>query len=167
MSIERAGVAGQTARNELGDRLDAFAAELLVGAAATRLLERRAGGRVHAEVDRALFVAPAAEQRARLELGADPVGYRSVRLMHGATILSEAEIWFVPGRLDPAMVKALAETDRPFGTVIAGLLPTRRTLSVERPGDEIILRVRALVMSSDGLPLAEVSEAYRPAALGR
>lgn len=161
-----AGLAEDAARSCL-QKLDAFQAELLVGGTATQVLERRAGGAIRAEVDRALHVAPSAEQRARLDVVEQALGYRSVRLMHGPTILSEAEIWFVPGRLDPAMVTALAETERPFGTVIASLSPTRRTLSVERPGDETILRVRALVLSGAGVPLAEVSEAYRAAALGR
>lgn len=148
------------------DGLDAFESELLAGGIATLVLERRAGGRVHAEVDRALYVAPDAQQRQALGVDRETVSYRSVRLMHGDTILSEAEIWFVPSRLDPEMATALAETDQPFGSVIRALAPTRLTLSVERPeAGAAVLRIRALVLDGEGRALAEVSEAYRAAAI--
>ena len=58
-----------------GDRgaLDAFFADLLAGDTATRVLEARCGGRVHAEL---VDGAAPAERRARLDVGADePLGY--------------------------------------------------------------------------------------------
>jgi hypothetical protein len=46
-------------------------------------------------------VAPATnEQRQRLQVGAhDGVKYRRVRLRYGERVLSEADNWYVPGRL--------------------------------------------------------------------
>ncbi|HJV94669.1 MAG TPA: hypothetical protein VJ608_01480 [Albitalea sp.] len=129
-------------------------------------------------------VAPTPEQRAHLGIGADEaVSYRRVRLMCGGHVLSVAENWFVPARLDPAMVTALGSTDTPFGRVIASLKPSRQTLSAERLWHPVpagweqrsaspvarrceavpaeLLRHRALVLDGKGRPLAEVVETYQ------
>lgn len=168
-------------------------ARLLASASATATLADWCGKHhladkplIRAERDRGAVVAPTAEQRARLGIGADEaVVYRRVRLMCGDHLLSEAENWFVPGRLDPAMVERLAATDTPFGTVIVPLKPQRRTISDERlwrplpegweaqptsrsgqsAGCEAIpaalFRHRALVLDGTGKPLAEVVETYQ------
>ncbi len=136
--------------------------------------------KIRAVRDRGADVAPTAEQRVRLGIGpGEPVVYRRVALVCGTTVLSQAENWFVPARLDPAMVRALAETDTPFGTVIAPLQPQRRTVSDERlwhPLDrgarrcvavpQTLLRHRALVLTPVGTPLAEVVETYQRDLLG-
>ena len=147
------------------DPLDAFEAELLSGGIATLVLERWRGGRVHAEVVSGAAVTPTAEQCARLLLNADDiVTHRRVRLMHGDVILSEADNWYVPARLTPEINEILAGSDTPFGVLIRPLAPVRRTLSVERDGNEM-LRVAALVVDGAGVPLAEVAETYRLASL--
>jgi chorismate-pyruvate lyase len=144
--------------------------------------------RIRALVNHGAERSPTVEQRARLGIGADePVVYRRVRLVCGDRVLSEAENWFVPARLSPAMVRALATTDTPFGTVIAPLAPSRRTVSDERlwqplpagwelsapisaagctPLPEALFRHRALVLDGQGRPLAEVVETYRRDLLG-
>ena len=137
-----------------------------------------------AVADRVPQVAPTAEQRALLGVGPDDaVAYRRVQLKCGSHVLSVAENWFVPARLDAAMVNALATTDVPFGRVIAPLKPYRQTLNAERlwhplaPGWEqratpepapgcqpvpaALLRHRALVLDARGRALALVVETYQ------
>src|ERR1700674_2397940 len=68
----------------------------------------------------------------RRELGvtpAEPARYRRVKLMCGALVLSEADNWYVPGRLTPEMNKLLDSTDTPFGVVVRALHFQRHTLS--------------------------------------
>jgi len=72
---------------------------------------------------------PSDETRARLEVGAgEAVKYRRVRLSCGEHVLSEADNWYVPGRLTPDMNRALEATETPFGKVVAPLQPFRRTI---------------------------------------
>lgn len=144
--------------------------------------------RIRADVDRSARREPSMEQRARLGIGPDePVAYRHVRLMCGDRLLSVAENWFVPGRLPAEVTDVLARTDKPFGTAIRALGPSRKTISVdvlwhpltagwehdptpERTGGEQgpceavpaeLIRHRALVLDKDGRALAEVVETYR------
>jgi len=145
---------------------------LLAGPTATAVLAKWCGdhgmaepARIHAErVKGAADASP--EQRARLKVGADePLAYRRVHLMCGSHLMSDAENWYVPSRLTPAMRALLADTDTPFGTVIGPLGPKRRNLEVvqlwgEGPLPRDLLRHRALVVGSDGEPLAEVVETY-------
>ena len=71
-----------------------------------------------------------AAQRARLAIGPDePVRYRHVRLACGTHVLSDADNWYVPSRLTPAMNTVLDTTDTSFGTVVAPLGVTRETFS--------------------------------------
>ena len=150
-------------------------AELLGGRTATELLEARCAElgladppRVHAEVQRGRRIARSAAARARLGIGKDEaLGYRRVRLVCGAHVLSEALNWYVPARLTPAMNAQLEQGDTPFGRVILPLSPSRRTLSARVLWDgrgrapATILRHRALVIDGQGRPLAEVIENYR------
>lgn len=156
---------------------DAFEAELNAGPTATAALQRWCDahgvtGRISAEVDRSLAHTISAGIYLRLELGKnEPVAYRRVRLRCGAYVLSEAENWYVPSRLTPAMNEALETSDTPFGAVIAPLTPHRQPISSERlwadgiPAPENILRNRALVLDHNGRPLAEVRETYKRTAL--
>jgi chorismate-pyruvate lyase len=67
----------------------------------------------------------------RLEItGRDEVRYRKVHLRCGARVLSNAENWYVPGRLTPDMNRLLETTDTPFGKVVESLQPYRRTFAV-------------------------------------
>lgn len=147
--------------------LDALEAELTRGGIVTRVLEAWAGAPVRAERV-AVHADASAATRLRLRAAADePIGFRRVRLMVGGAVLSEADNWFVPGRLTPAMRAALDHSDTPFGRVIAPLAPRRETLACERLAADPVLRVRALVLGGDGTPLAEVVELYRSAVFDR
>ena len=70
--------------------------------------------------------------RAKLAVGAtEPVGYRHVRLACGDHVLSDADNWYVPGRLTADMNRRLDTTNEPFGKVVAPLHFQRRTLSAQ------------------------------------
>lgn len=72
------------------------------------------------------------ELRARLGVdAAEPLRYRRVRLMCGVHVLSEADNWYVPGRLTAEMNRTLDTTDEPFGKVVKPLGFQRRTLHAE------------------------------------
>ncbi|MFO1102729.1 MAG: hypothetical protein U1E20_07495 [Methylocystis sp.] len=75
---------------------------------------------------------PSEETRRRLEVGAEePVKYRRVQLACGEHVLSEADNWYVPGRLSDDMNRALDTTETPFGKTIAPLQPFRRTIEMK------------------------------------
>jgi len=122
----------------------------------------------------------------RRELGvtsAEPIRYRRVRLLCGAVVLSEADNWYVPGRLTPEINKVLDTTDTPFGKAVQSLQFQRRTLSSKvlwfplpegwemdatAAGDDagvlsmppILLEHRAVLTLPDGKPISEVVESY-------
>jgi chorismate-pyruvate lyase len=124
------------------------------------------------------------DRRAELGVGpTDRVRYRRVRLRCGPVILSEADNWYVPSRLTPAMNEQLDTTDVPFGKVVQGLQFRRRTLSstllwhpladgwemmpatvANRPTALVVPRAllehRALLTLPDGTPFSEVVETY-------
>lgn len=110
-----------------------------------------------------------AEIRAELRVGPDePVRYRQVRLACGERVLSEADNWYVPGLLTPAMNQALDQTDTPFGRVVAPLNFTRRTLSVRNlmargPVPPHVLEHRAVLSTAAGAPFSLVVERYTSA----
>jgi len=165
---------------------------LLAGSSATTVLEQwcavhhlASPAVVTARRDTSVMVPPSDETRARLNLAANEAfGFRRVKLMCGDKVLSEADNWYVPGRLTDAMNDSLAATNTPFGRVIAPFRAFRRTFSVERlwsplpndwaergeapaeaviaeePLDGGLFRHRALVLKPDGLPIAEVRETY-------
>ena len=59
----------------------------------------------------------------------ETVRYRRVRLACGARVLSEADNWYLPGKLTPEMNRQLDETDTPFGVVVKALGFHRHTQS--------------------------------------
>lgn len=141
--------------------IEALVAELTGGSLVTEVLERRAGGSIRAEVVDGC-PAPTPDTLARLSVAPDAlVACRSVRLLRGDRLLSEAYNWFVPSRLTPAMQATLTNSDRPFGAVIAALSPRREALACDHLVGDPVLAIRALVRSGDGHPLAEVYERYR------
>jgi hypothetical protein len=127
---------------------------------------------------------PTPEQRRELAITAtDPVRYRRVKLMCGAHVLSEADNWYVPGRLTPEMNKLLDTTDSPFGVVVRALHFQRHTLSstllwlplpvgwemnatgardagADQPMPSKLLEHRAVLTLPDGTPFSEVVETY-------
>jgi hypothetical protein len=127
---------------------------------------------------------PSPEQRRELGVGAaEVVRYRRVKLLCGAVVLSEADNWYVPGRLTPEMNKLLDTTDLPFGKVVQTLHFQRHTLSstllwhpvpegwetnASVATDETatlsmppkLLEHRAVLSLPDGTPFSEVVETY-------
>ena len=111
--------------DSLVGRLEALAlieslnADLLAHDSATLTIERWCAD--HRLADPARIVAervsgadkPAsAEVREALDVKPDePLGYRRVRLKCGDHVLSEADNWYVPARLTPAMNNVLETTD--------------------------------------------------------
>lgn len=127
---------------------------------------------IHAELIKG--PAPAATRRQRQELQVDadePLGYRHVRLSCAGHVLSDAENWYVPSRLTATINATLDSTDTPFGTAVAPLHISRRTLGAEmlwrhaaRPPAQLF-RHLALVLDGNGRPIAEVIETYQRAAV--
>ena len=183
--------------DSLVGRLEALAlieslnADLLAHDSATLTIERWCAD--HRLADPARIVAervsgadkPASpEARTALDVKpGEPLGYRRVRLKCGDHVLSEADNWYVPARLTPAMNHALETTDTPFGKVVAALHFRRHTLSADvlwRPlpkGWEMgatpaareagmltipdhVLEHRAVLSTPDGEPFSEVVETY-------
>jgi chorismate-pyruvate lyase len=71
------------------------------------------------------------EQRRQLEVGAaERVTHRRVQLSCGNRLLSEADNWYVPGRLTAGMNQRLETSDTPFGVVVEELQPYRVTFDV-------------------------------------
>jgi chorismate-pyruvate lyase len=127
---------------------------------------------------------PTPEQRRELHVGQDDaLRYRRVRLRCGTVVLSEADNWYVPGRLTPEMNALLETTDAPFGKVVASLHFQRHTLSAAllwhplpenwemnpaaAAGRAASLRLppnlmehRAILTLPDGTPFSEVVETY-------
>jgi hypothetical protein len=183
--------------DSLVGRLEALAlieslnADLLAHDSATLTIERWCAD--HRLADPARIIAervrdadqPASpEVRTALDVKPDePLGYRRVRLKCGDHVLSEADNWYVPARLTPAMNHVLETTDTPFGKAVAALHFRRHTLSVDvlwRPlpkGWEMgatpaakeagaltipdhVLEHRAVLSTPDGEPFSEVVETY-------
>lgn len=121
-----------------------------------------------------------AKMRVLLRVGAgEPIRYRRVRLRCGARILSEADNWYVPARLSPAMNRQLDTTDISFGRVAQPLRFQRHTLSSrllwapspsDRSGPTLaipdkLIEQRAVLSLPDGTPFSAVVETYTSAIL--
>jgi hypothetical protein len=171
--------------------LQTFNAELLSHDSATLTLERwcdvhrlASPPRIVASRVRDIDKPPTPEQRRELGVAAtDAVRYRRVRLMCGTLVLSEADNWYVPGRLTPEMNQLLDTTDSPFGVVVRPLhfqrhtlsstllwlpLPagwemnaaSRRSVAADQPMPAQLLEHRAVLTLPDGTPFSEVVETY-------
>ena len=170
--------------------IETLNAELLAAKSATSTLEKWCADHHMAEAPKivAKRIAGAelpASDETRRRLAArdgETVKYRRVALVCGAHVLSEADNWYVPGRLTEEMNRLLEETDAPFGKVVAGLHPYRRTFEARllwsplTSGWEIGPRVkeedsavapphslfehRALLYGEDQRPFSEVDETY-------
>jgi chorismate-pyruvate lyase len=114
-------------------------ADLLASSSATTTLEAWCGehhmaspARLTAERVRGADKAVTQAQRQLLQVGVDEVvKYRRVRLACGGQVLSEADNWYVPGRLTDEMNRMLDTSDTPFGRAVSALHPVRQTLSAE------------------------------------
>ncbi len=125
---------------------------------------------IHAELLKGPSRLATRRQRSELQVGPDePLGYRHVRLSCAGHVLSDAENWYVPSRLTAPMNAALDSSDTPFGTAVAALHISRRTLGAEmlwRHGAKpppYLFRHRALVLDGNGRPIAAVIETYQRA----
>lgn len=104
----------------------------------------------------------------------EALGYRRVQLLCGTQVLSDADNWYVPDRLTPAMNALLDHSDTPFGLAVAGLHFRRRMISSDilwHPGDpampEHVLRNVGLLTAETGAPISQVIENYTAAVLGK
>jgi len=184
------------ARVEALALLETLNAELLSHDSATLTLEHwceahrlAAPPRIVATRTPGLERPPSLQQRQELAVTpSEMVRFRHVKLLCGALVLSEADNWYVPGRLTPEMNKLLDTTDSPFGKVVQPLRFQRHTQSSEllwRPlpeGWEMsppppanaverttaerlfippkLLEHRAVLTLPDGTPFSEVVETY-------
>ncbi len=170
-------------------RLRELHAELLRDPSATRTLERWCAA--HGALPDARLVALRAPSgavapppRARVWLDVDTaeeLRHRRVRLACGGRILVEADNWYVPARLSPAMNRTLETTDIPFGRVVESLGFSRERLVAEVlwPGPssdgargvrggalpDRVLHHRAVLRDAGGLPFCLVDERYTAAVL--
>jgi chorismate-pyruvate lyase len=182
---------GYLRRLEAALLLQTLNADLLSHDSATLTLERwcdvhhlASPAHITAERVRTVEQAPTEAQRQQLRVTlADQVRYRRVRLRCGATLLSEADNWYVPARLTPEMNRLLESTDTPFGVVVQPLHFQRRTIASEvlwqflpsgwemQPVSTsdaatalcipaLVLQHRALLTLPDGTPFSEVVETY-------
>jgi hypothetical protein len=179
------------ARVEALALLQTLNADLLSHDGATLTLERWCDAhrlasppRIVAERVAGIDKPPTAEQRTELGVTpTEPIRYRRVKLSCGAVVLSEADNWYVPGRLTPQMNALLDTTDVPFGKVVQPLHFRRHTLSstllwsplpqgwemnptasedraTRMRVPERVLEHRAVLLLPDGTPFSEVVEAY-------
>lgn len=175
------------ARRAAQEMLAALNTELLTHPSATATLERwcaahgiAAPSEIRAERVREAEGEAPAEVRALL--GADastPVRHRRVRLRCGATVLSEADNYYLPERLTPQMNQVLDSTDTPFGKVVRPLGFGRSTLdsrvlwSADAPAaadgtlafPAFVLTHRAVLTLPDGTPFSALIERYTAAVL--
>jgi hypothetical protein len=142
--------------------------------------------RILAHIVTGVSKVPTAEQLQRLDVTEqDEVKYRKVQLRCGTQVLSEADNWYVPGRLTPEMNRILETTDTPFGRAVESLEPYRRTFAVkllwaplpdgwERESATLpdgadralaipaaLFEHRAVLYTRDHKPFSEVSEVYQ------
>lgn len=165
---------------------------LLAGRSATLTLEKwcadhklAADPKILAKLVRGKDKPASPETRQRLQVSAEePVKYRYVQLTCGDRVLSEADNWYVPGRLTPEMNRILETTETPFGKAVQALGFYRQTFSAEvlwsplpngwemGAGDapvkvegnlaipEHLIEHRAVLYSIERRPFSEVDEVY-------
>jgi chorismate-pyruvate lyase len=157
--------------------LERLQGDLLSGASATAILGQWCADhrladppRIAALRDPATAAPAPPEVRRRLGARAgEAIAYRRVRLACGERILSEADNWYLPDRLTPAMNDVLDHTDTPFGQAVKALDFHRVTIEARRlwrgpaaePPPPQVLRIEAVLISGAGAPFALVRETYR------
>lgn len=187
-------------QDDFQSRLEVYAlmqslnVEILGSSSATRSLEKWCGEHQLAAVPKIIAqpvlgedkpIEPAQLQRLEIS-SAEQVKYRKVRLYCGDQLLSEADNWYVPGRLTDEMNQLLETTQTPFGKVVAPLEPTRQTINVKllwsplpegwelkkpvRVGrrntqaldiPEELFEHQTILYSRDRKPISEVHEVYQ------
>jgi chorismate-pyruvate lyase len=144
-----------------------FRAEIAQASSATAVLQSRCATHPITAI-RADSRAKALPRSIKARLGISDnqqVRYRHVRLMCGPTLYSDADNWYVPSRLTPAMNYALDTSETPFGKVIAPLNARRSIIRTRTRRHSPFLRVTAVLTSESGAPLSGVVERYQAAVL--
>jgi chorismate-pyruvate lyase len=170
--------------------LQTLNADLLRHDSATQTLERwcadhRLADPARIVARRVRDVAKVVPDQLRAKLAVDatePIAYRHVQLICGGHVLSEADNWYVPGRLTAQMNRQLDDTDEPFGKVVRPLGFQRRTVAAELlwtplaqgwemshttvdPGPmripHDVLRHEAVLYTSANVPFSIVTETYQ------
>jgi hypothetical protein len=150
-------------------QLAAFEAQLDANPSATAVLQSwcdahaRPGTRIVARQVQPAPVPPPAEARQALAIKpGEAIRYRRVQLMCGGRVLSNADNWYVPGKLTDAMNDRLDRSQTPFGRAVAALHFSRRNLSTDflPPGGQSVLRHSALLTTGKGEPFSFVVETY-------
>ena len=150
-------------------RLHAFEGELEAHASATAVLQSWCGAhappgtRIIARQIQPTPVPPPADARQALAIKSDEVvRYRRVQLMCGGRVLSNADNWYLPGKLTDAMNDTLEHSQTPFGRAVAALHFSRRNLSTDflPPGGQDVLRHSAVLLTEKGEPFSFVVETY-------
>jgi hypothetical protein len=168
-------------------------AEILGSRSATATLERWCRDHMLAETPaivaklmRDVSRPATTEQRQHLQVTeGDTVAYRHVQLRCGDRVLSEADNWYVPGRLTAEMNRLLETTDTPFGRAVQSLEPYRQTFAAtilwpplpdgwERPSTALpaasggalvipdkLFEHRAILYTREHVPFSEVDEIYQ------
>jgi chorismate-pyruvate lyase len=181
------------ARLEIMALLENLNAKILASRSATLALEewcRRhhlaTEPRIVADVLKGSVQPIKSEQRHWLRVSSDEmVKHRRVRLRCADRILSEADNWYVPGRLTPELNRLLESTDTPFGKAVQPLEPHRKTLAarllwsplpagwqkdLRGPAmatvsimaiPESLFEHRAVLYTRDGTPISLVNETYK------
>jgi chorismate-pyruvate lyase len=180
--------------------IQTLSAEILASRSATSVLEEWCASHRLAGTAEPVIVAHlvsgedktvTAEQRQRLEVAVgEEVKFRRVQLLCGDRIFSEADNWYVPGRLTATMNQLLEKTTTPFGKAVRDLQPYRRTFEARvlwwpvpkgwetkpmlaEPRDDATSLVipnslfehRAILYTKGGKPFSEVYEVYSRALL--
>jgi chorismate-pyruvate lyase len=137
---------------------------LLASASATAVVRQMFGDPVEIQRMPAVAEPPDADICADLASDPDAIVHRRVTLRAAGRAVSEADLWYVPGRLPPDMAEALATTNIPFGTIVAPLRPSRELASFRfcHPPEHSVLEHRALLRDANGNPIAFVHERYLP-----
>lgn len=175
-SVSRAGIilllclpgslaASRISSNAAAERLKL---DLLSSSSATQVLTERCirlklanPPRVQAIQQDGFERQPNSAVRKALGVLGEPIRYRRVKLVCGGRVLSDADNWYVPDRLTPAMNRTLETTTIPFGAVVKPLKFHRKTLNVSfGHGFGTVLRVTALLVTSSGKPFSLVVENY-------
>jgi len=190
--VRAAAPDGFVRRLEMQAVLQTLRAELLGHDSSTAVLQAWCeahgppGLKIVAEHDPKAERPPSAAARTALNLmPGQAVRYRRVKLACGGVVLSEADNWYLPGRLTTEMNHTLDTSDAPFGAVVRPLDFRRRFLSAELlwsplPGDWAkhapdpapagpipaeVLTDTAVLAAPDGRPFSFVAETYTKAAL--
>jgi hypothetical protein len=150
-------------------RLATFEAQIEANPSATAVLQTwcdahaRPGTRIVARQVQPAPVPPPADARQALALKpGEAVRYRRVQLMCGGLVLSNADNWYLPGKLTDAMNDTLEHTETPFGRAVAALHFSRRNLETVYlpPGSSDVLRHSAVLLTGKGQPFSFVVETY-------